>query len=101
MSSPADRAGRGPAVVQPKKPALLKRLARIEGQVRGVANMVQEDRYCIDVLTQITAARSALLSVALELLRNHTHGCVQAAIASGKGDASLDELMTVLERLAR
>ena len=101
MSSPVDRRRRVRAVVQPQKPALLKRLARVEGQVRGVANMVQEDRYCIDVLTQITAARSALLSVALELLRNHTQGCVQEAITSGKGDASLDELMMVLERLAR
>ena len=91
----------GPVVAQPRKQALHKRLARIEGQVRGVAKMVDEDRYCIEVLTQVAAVRSALLSVALELLRNHTHGCVQNAIASGRGDASIDELMVVLERLAR
>ena len=90
-----------PAVTQPRKQELQKRLARIEGQVRGVAKMVEEDRYCIDVLTQVAAVRSALLSVALELLRSHTHGCVQNAIATGHGDASIDELMLVLERLAR
>lgn len=63
--------------------------------------MVQEDRYCVDVLTQVAAVRSALLAVALELLRNHTHGCVQHAIAEGHGDASVDELLAVVERLAR
>ncbi len=90
-----------PPVRQPNKSALQKRLARIEGQVRGVAKMVEDDRYCVDVLTQVAAVRSALLSVALELLRNHTHGCVQHAITQGNGDASVDELLAVVERLAR
>ena len=60
------------SVVQPKKPALLKRLNRIEGQVRGVAKMVEEDRYCVDVLTQISAIQSALDALALQLLESHT-----------------------------
>ncbi|MDX2022601.1 MAG: metal-sensitive transcriptional regulator [Deltaproteobacteria bacterium] len=88
-------------VHQPDKAALQKRLARIEGQVRGVAAMVQEDRYCIDILTQIAAVRSALSSVSIELLRNHTQGCVAHAIEGGDGRASIDELMTVVERLTR
>lgn len=88
-------------VEQPDKAALQKRLARIEGQVRGIAAMVNDDRYCVDILTQIAAVRSALAAVSLELLRNHTQGCVAHAIAGGDGRASIDELMTVVERLTR
>ena len=83
------------------KPALLKRLKRVEGQVRGIARMVDEDRYCIDVLTQISAIRSALDAVALQLLRDHTHGCVRNAIGSGQGDDAIDELLLVVEKFAR
>ena len=60
------------------KPALQKRLNRIEGQVRGVAGMVQDDRYCIDILTQIAAVRAALDTVALELVRDHTMHCMSS-----------------------
>jgi len=88
-------------VVQPNKPALLKRLNRIEGQTRGVAKMVEEDRYCVDVLTQISAIQSALDALALQLLANHTKGCVGSAIRSGNGDAAIDELMTVVKRFGR
>jgi len=91
----------GHAVVQPDKPALLKRLNRIEGQTRGVAKMVEEDRYCVDVLTQISAIQSALDALALQLLANHTKGCVRSAIRSGKGEAAIDELMTVVKRFGR
>ena len=90
-----------PPLPRANKQAVQKRLSRIEGQVRGVAKMVAEDRYCVDVLTQVAAVRSALLSVALELLRHHTQGCVQHAVAEGRGDASVAELMLVLQRLAR
>ena len=83
------------------KSALLKRLRRVEGQVRGIARMVDEDRYCIDVLTQISAIRSALDAVALQLLRDHTHGCVRSAIDSGQGDEAIDELLQVVEKFAR
>lgn len=60
-----------------------KRLRRIEGQVRGIAKMIEEDKYCIDVLTQISAANSALRSVALNLLDEHLGHCVSRAIAAG------------------
>jgi len=89
------------AVVQPNKPALLRRMNRIEGQVRGVAKMVEEDRYCVDVLTQISAIQSALDALAMQLLENHTNGCVRAAIKSGNGVAAVDELMTVVKRFGR
>lgn len=88
-------------VVQPDKVALMKRLNRIEGQVRGVAKMITEDRYCVDILTQVSALQSALDAVAMQLLENHTHGCMQGAIKSGKGDAAIDELMTVIRKFAR
>jgi DNA-binding FrmR family transcriptional regulator len=90
-----------PSVVQPDKPGLLKRLNRIEGQVRGVAKMVEEDRYCIDVLTQIAAIQSALDALAMRLLASHTNGCVRSAIRSGDGDAAVDELMSLVKRFAR
>ena len=89
------------AVVQPNKPALLKRMHRIEGQVRGVAKMVDEDRYCVDVLTQISAIQSALDALAIQLLENHPNGCVRAAIKSGNGEAAVDELMAVVKRFGR
>lgn len=89
------------AVVQPNKSALLKRLNRIEGQVRGIAKMVEEDRYCVDVLTQVSAIQSALDALALQLLENHTKGCVRSAIHSGNGEAAIDELMSVVKRFGR
>jgi len=90
-----------PAVVQPDKSALLKRLNRIEGQARGVAKMVEEDRYCVDILTQIAAIQSALDALAMQLLASHTNGCVRSAIKSGNGDAAVDELMGLVKRFAR
>ena len=88
-------------VVQPNKSALLKRLNRIEGQARGVAKMVEEDRYCVDILTQIAAIQSALDALAMQLLASHTNGCVRSAIKSGDGDAAVDELMGLVKRFAR
>lgn len=87
-------------VVQPRKNNLLGRLRRIEGQVRGVANMVEEDRYCIDILTQISALRSALDAVALRLLEDHTRHCVSHAIRSGD-DKVIDELITVVKQMKK
>ena len=77
------------------------RLRRIEGQVRGIQKMVEEDRYCIDVLTQVNATRAALESVALQLLADHTEHCVTDAIESGKGAAKIRELNQAVERLVR
>ncbi len=88
-------------VVQPHKQALLKRLSRVEGQVRGVAQMIQCDRYCVDVLTQVAAIQSALDAVALQLLEDHTRGCVADAVRADRGDQAIAELMTVVKRFAR
>jgi CsoR family transcriptional regulator, copper-sensing transcriptional repressor len=77
------------------------RLKRIEGQVRGIARMVEEDRYCIDILTQIRAVRAALRRVEDEVLNDHVAHCVEGAIASGDGAEQrrkVQELMTVLSR---
>jgi DNA-binding FrmR family transcriptional regulator len=80
---------------------VLKRLNRISGQVRGVTGMVEDNRYCVDILTQIAAIQSALDAVAMQLLEDHTHGCVQSAIRSGHGDEAIGELMAVVKRFAR
>lgn len=85
------------------KDAVLKRLRRIEGQVRGLQRMVDEDTYCIDVLTQISAATRALESVALELLDDHLAHCVREAVASGgpEADAKVAEASAAIARLVR
>jgi DNA-binding FrmR family transcriptional regulator len=82
------------------KPQLLTRLNRVEGQVRGVSKMVQDDKYCIDVLTQISAAQAALDKVALELLRDHAHHCLSDdhVMSHGSGDKA-DELVGAISRL--
>jgi len=77
------------------------RLRRIEGQVRGLQRMVDEDRYCIDVLTQVTAVKAALDGVALVLLRDHTAHCVVDAIEAGDGSQKIRELNEAVERLVR
>lgn len=87
-------------VVQPQKQKLLTRMRRIEGQIRGVANMIEEDRYCIDILTQIAALRSALDAVSLNLLEDHAKHCVRHAIQEGD-DGAIDELMMVIKRLKK
>jgi CsoR family transcriptional regulator, copper-sensing transcriptional repressor len=84
------------------KPQLLTRLRRIEGQVRGVAEMVQDDRYCIDVLTQIAAVQAALDKVALGLMDGHARHCMQGKGEAPTGpDAQIDELMGSIGRLLR
>jgi DNA-binding FrmR family transcriptional regulator len=100
-SADAPKVASGPRVVQPHRAALLKRLNRIEGQVRGVAGMIEHDRYCVDVLTQIAAIRSALDAVAMQLLEDHAQGCVRSAIRAGNGDEAVGEFMSVVKRLAR
>jgi DNA-binding FrmR family transcriptional regulator len=83
------------------KQKVATRLRRIEGQVRGIQKMVEEDRYCIDVLTQVNATRAALESVALQLLADHTEHCVAEAIRSGGGTRKVRELNAAVERLVR
>jgi DNA-binding FrmR family transcriptional regulator len=82
------------------KDQLLARLRRIEGQIRGIEGMVAEDRYCIDVLTQISAAQAALDKVALGLLDDHAHHCVMGA-ADADRDAKTEELMAAVGRIMR
>ncbi|MDB5691346.1 MAG: hypothetical protein JWO81_409 [Alphaproteobacteria bacterium] len=86
------------------KEKLLNRLHRIEGQIRGVARMVAEDRYCIDVLTQIQAARAAMARVETEMLKGHLGHCIEGAIVAGDKDEQrrkAGELIELLERSAR
>jgi CsoR family transcriptional regulator, copper-sensing transcriptional repressor len=87
-----------------EKDALVKRLHRIEGQVRGIERMVEDDRYCIDVLTQISAVNTALESLALKILDEHVRHCVAGALGSGDEDdarAKTEELLEAVRRFAR
>lgn len=81
----------------------LKRLRRIEGQVRGLQRMVEEDRYCADILTQISSVQEALRSVGRELMRNHLRHCAASAIRSGEADAEAmyDELIDIMYKNLR
>jgi CsoR family transcriptional regulator, copper-sensing transcriptional repressor len=95
----AERAVRGYSAT---KEQLLKRLNRIEGQVRGVAGMVEDDRYCIDVLTQISAVQAALDKTALGLLDGHARHCLAGEGEGPSGpDAQADELMGAVGRMLR
>jgi len=115
MTSPRKAARRG-AVTQPpagspenavvahsdaETAALAKRLNRIEGQVRGIGRMIDEDRYCVDILTQVSAVQSALDALALKLLEHHLHGCVSHAVASGNGAHAIDEALSVIRKFGR
>jgi DNA-binding FrmR family transcriptional regulator len=86
------------------KDKLLRRLARAEGQVRGIARMVTDDRYCIDILTQLAAVDTALESVALEILDDHVKHCVAGALASGDdtdAETKINELLEAVRRFAK
>jgi len=86
------------------KPKLVTRLHRIEGQVRGIERMIQEDRYCIDVLTQIAAVNTALESFAFTILDDHVNHCVAGALASGdpvEAETKSKELLEAVHRFAR
>jgi DNA-binding FrmR family transcriptional regulator len=87
-----------------RKDALVKRLHRIEGQVRGIERMVGEERYCIDILTQIAAVSTALDSLAFQILDDHVRHCVAGALSSGdEGDAQVkaEELLAAVRRFAK
>ena len=83
--------------------AVHNRLRRIEGQVRGLQRMVDEDAYCVDILTQVAAVQTALEQVAVNVLDAHVRGCVTDAVADGGGqaDEKLDELMIAVRRFAK
>lgn len=80
---------------------VLTRLRRIEGQVRGIQRMVAEERYCVDVLAQISACTNALEKVGLLLLNDHIRHCVRGSLADGSGDDKIDELVTAVDRFVR
>lgn len=80
------------------KSSLISRLNKIEGQIRGIKNMIDDDKYCVDVLIQVAAAKSALNSVGALLLENHIQGCVKKAIEGGQSAAVLDELTEVIKK---
>lgn len=85
----------------PTKISCGKRLSRIEGQVRGIARMVEEDRYCIDVVTQISAVRAALKRVEEEILKDHVGCCVENAIQSGDKDEQRRKVAELVETLGK
>jgi DNA-binding FrmR family transcriptional regulator len=100
----ADDTGRKAVAVDPRiKDRNLKRLRRIEGQVRGLQKMVEEDRYCADILTQISSVHEALRAVGRELMRNHLKHCAATAIRQGEGeaDAMYDELVEMMYKHSR
>ena len=82
------------------KKQLQDRLRRIEGQVRGIQRMVEEDQYCIDVLTQVNSASAALRSVGMGLLDEHVRHCVRDSIETGSGDEKVEELLAAVARFA-
>jgi DNA-binding FrmR family transcriptional regulator len=100
----ADDSRRAAGVDPETKAANLRRLRRLEGQVRGLQKMVQEDRYCPDIMIQVSAAREALRTVGRELMRNHLRHCVNEAASSGrprKAQAMYDELLELIYQHSR
>ncbi len=81
--------------------ALLKRLKRIEGQVRGISGMVENQRYCIDIVQQISAVRKAMDSVALKMMENHINHCVRNALKDQDGEDKIKELMQTINRFVK
>jgi DNA-binding FrmR family transcriptional regulator len=101
--TPPTQATQSPGYADQKQ-KVLKRLARVEGQVRGIARMVEGDRYCIDILTQLAAADVALESVALAILDDHVNHCVARALASGnkaEAERKTRELLDAVRRFAK
>ena len=85
----------------PKHNELLPRLRRIEGQVRGITRMVEERRYCIDIIQQLTAARRALDQVSLQIMNGHINTCVSEAIRKREGEGKINELMQTINRFVK
>ncbi len=83
------------------KEKILARLRRIEGQTRGLQRQIEEDKYCIDIITQVSAVQSALEQVSLLLMEDHMYHCVSEAIQQGNGEEKIGEMMTVLKRYVK
>lgn len=104
LAKPGIGPGGQAAGIEPTlKAANLKQLRRIEGQVRGIARMIEEDRYCADIVTQVAAVRESLYSVANNLLRNHLVHCARHAFSEGghRSEHMVEELLDLTRRLAR
>ena len=103
MTDTPDEAPAPPHGYSPNREAHLRRLRRVEGQVRGIARMIEDDKYCIDVLTQVSAATRALQNVALGLLEEHMGGCVVEAAKTdeAEGAAKVAEASAAIARLVR
>ena len=86
---------------QDEKQKVINRLKRIEGQVRGIEKMVEEDRYCVDILVQMSAIQSALKNVGFSVTERHIHHCVSDAIKQGEGEDTIEELMSVLKQFSK
>jgi CsoR family transcriptional regulator, copper-sensing transcriptional repressor len=84
-----------------EKQSMINRLKRVEGQVRGIQKMIEDDRYCVDVLIQLSAIQAALKKVGLSLMERHTKMCVSHAIKEGNGDAYIDELMKIVQQFSK
>lgn len=84
-----------------EKIKVINRLKRIEGQVRGIQKMVEEDRYCVDILVQINAIQSALKQVGFAVTERHINHCVSDAIRQGEGEETIEELMSVLKQFSK
>jgi DNA-binding FrmR family transcriptional regulator len=101
--SPTENTRRRNAAGEPRPYArdraqILRRLARLEGQVRGIARMIERDEYCVDVMQQTAALRAAIDSVTMLLMEDHVHGCLARAVRTGDTEAVADEVMDVLRR---
>jgi len=83
------------------KEDIVQRLKKIEGQVKGIQRMIEEDKYCVDILIQIAAARAAINKVGVKVFENHTRGCLKAAIDSKREDEIIDELIDVMVKFTR
>lgn len=84
-----------------EKKAIVNRLKRIEGQVRGIQKMVEDDRYCIDILVQISAIQAALKKVGLSITERHMKHCVANAVETGDGERAIEELIDVMKQFAK
>lgn len=83
------------------KKQLQQRLRRIEGQIRGIQKMLEDDKYCIDILTQLSSVSAATQKVGLIILQNHMNGCIKQALKSGNGQEKVDEMISAVDRFIK
>jgi len=84
-----------------QKKSLLDSLKTVEGQIRGIYKMVEDDRYCVDILVQLAAVKAGINKIGLSILESHTRGCVSRAIQEGKGDRHIEELVDILSKFVK